>query len=74
MTFGKELARLRQEHPLFANHYLAYQELKNAVEEGDVAKLMGLLRQELDKINDIVDVEMVALRGGLQVRCRKLAE
>lgn len=74
MTFGKDLARLREEHPLFANHYIAYQELKDAVENGDVSVLMGLLRQELDRINDIVEVEMFALQGALQVRCRKAAE
>jgi len=74
MTFGKELARLRQEHPLFANHYIAYQELKDAVDNGEVPKLMGLLRQELDRINGIVEVEVVALRGSLQARCRKAAD
>eukprot|EP00429_Kryptoperidinium_foliaceum_P019315 CAMPEP_0176040592 /NCGR_PEP_ID=MMETSP0120_2-20121206/20128_1 /TAXON_ID=160619 /ORGANISM="Kryptoperidinium foliaceum, Strain CCMP 1326" /LENGTH=639 /DNA_ID=CAMNT_0017373989 /DNA_START=27 /DNA_END=1946 /DNA_ORIENTATION=- len=74
MTFGKELARLRQEHPLFANHYIAYQELKDAAASGEVPKLMRLLQQELDRINDLVSVEMAALRSGLQVRYRKATE
>mmetsp|Transcript_30704 Transcript_30704/g.81758 ORF Transcript_30704/g.81758 Transcript_30704/m.81758 type:complete len:657 (+) Transcript_30704:93-2063(+) len=72
MTFGKSLARLRKENPLFANHYINYKELKDAVDEADVAKVMNLLRTELDKINDIVEVQWEALSGELMARMRKL--
>mmetsp|Transcript_35230 Transcript_35230/g.114058 ORF Transcript_35230/g.114058 Transcript_35230/m.114058 type:complete len:654 (-) Transcript_35230:122-2083(-) len=74
MTFGKELSRLRKENPLFANHYINYKELKDAVDEADVAKVMNLLRTELDKINDIVEVQWGALIGELKARMRKLGD
>mmetsp|Transcript_4139 Transcript_4139/g.10474 ORF Transcript_4139/g.10474 Transcript_4139/m.10474 type:complete len:652 (+) Transcript_4139:97-2052(+) len=72
MTFGKSLSRLRKENPLFANHYINYKELKDAVGEADVGKVMNLLRTELDKINDIVEVQWEALSGELMARMRKL--
>lgn len=71
MTIGQELAKQRKENPLFANHYVNYYALKDAVKENDVAKVMNLLRTELDKINDIVEVEWEALFEQLKSRMRK---
>eukprot|EP00405_Crypthecodinium_cohnii_P031314 CAMPEP_0206516778 /NCGR_PEP_ID=MMETSP0324_2-20121206/63561_1 /ASSEMBLY_ACC=CAM_ASM_000836 /TAXON_ID=2866 /ORGANISM="Crypthecodinium cohnii, Strain Seligo" /LENGTH=600 /DNA_ID=CAMNT_0054009759 /DNA_START=243 /DNA_END=2045 /DNA_ORIENTATION=- len=71
MTINSELEKQKQENPLFAKHYLNYQGLKDAVAQADVAQVMRLLKIELDKINDIVEMEWDALSRELQTRMRK---
>lgn len=70
MTFGKDLVRLGEANPRYADYYINYKELKEAVDQVNVGAVMALLRKELDKINDMVDVEWDALSGELRSRRR----
>jgi len=71
-VFCQRLAVLRKAYPRYSNFFLDYEKITQAAASTtDSQALARLLQQELDKVNDIVDLEWEVIQNELKARLRK---